>query len=65
MNTYEITFDDYIGYHYEDDTPEKTQVYQARSATQALRSFRATYPLYEINGIRRVEAKENPGKVET
>ena len=61
MNVYEIKYDEYLGYRYE-DSPEKTTVYSARTATQALRCFRETHPLYEINSIRRVKEKETREK---
>jgi hypothetical protein len=56
---YEIRFDDYIGYRWDTEHgPERAVKYQARTATQALRRFYESHPLYAINSIRKIgEAK--------
>jgi hypothetical protein len=64
MNTYEIRYDEYIGFNYENDSPEKAELYQARTATQALRSFYAARPLYAINSIKRVTVGEKKNREE-
>jgi hypothetical protein len=59
MNRYQIKYDDYVGYRWENDQgPERTAVYQARTATQALRKFYEAHPLYAINSIKRLGEKE-------
>jgi hypothetical protein len=59
MNRYQIKYDDYIGYKWEDEQRlERTAIYQARTATQALRKFYEAHPLYAINSIRRIGEKE-------
>lgn len=55
MYDYEIRYDDYIGYRWDNENgPERAIYYQAPRATEALRRFYATYPLYAINSIRKI-----------
>jgi hypothetical protein len=55
MKYYLIKFDQYIGYHWDDnEKPEQELYYTADRITQALRRFRAEYPGYALNSIRRI-----------
>ncbi|CAB4154412.1 hypothetical protein UFOVP642_2 [uncultured Caudovirales phage] len=63
MYDYEILYDDYIGYRWDNEAgPERRVYYTGRTATQALRRFYEDYPLYAINRIQR-RAPETSEKV--